>query len=69
MLKFATGSGRWPGPDGFNFCVEPMDGGDDVLPRAMTCGNMLQLPCYTSRSVLEANLQKACEWGDSMALA
>ena len=25
---------------------------DDLLPRAMTCGNMLQLPSYTSKARL-----------------
>jgi len=70
VLKFSTGSDRWPAdPQGFTFCIEPLDGGDEKLPRAMTCGNMLQLPCYTSREALRRGLLKACEWGQSMDLA
>lgn len=51
-LSFAFGgSDRWPrDPKSFVFYVEPMDGGDELLPRAMTCGNMLQLPSYSSKA-------------------
>eukprot|EP00928_Gymnodinium_smaydae_P048179 TRINITY_DN3219_c2_g5_i1.p1 TRINITY_DN3219_c2_g5~~TRINITY_DN3219_c2_g5_i1.p1 ORF type:complete len:681 (-),score=187.17 TRINITY_DN3219_c2_g5_i1:142-2184(-) len=69
VLKFTTGSDRWSAdPKGFRFCVEPMDGGDECLPRAMTCGNMLQLPKYSNKDVLRNQLLKACEMGVSMQL-
>jgi len=69
VLKFTTGSDRWPrDPKGFTFYVEPMDGGDEVLPRAMTCGNMLQLPSYSSKEQLQLQLLKACDLGLSMQL-
>eukprot|EP00929_Paragymnodinium_shiwhaense_P070080 TRINITY_DN35459_c0_g1_i2.p1 TRINITY_DN35459_c0_g1~~TRINITY_DN35459_c0_g1_i2.p1 ORF type:complete len:506 (+),score=118.63 TRINITY_DN35459_c0_g1_i2:577-2094(+) len=67
VLKFATGSDRWPiDASGFEFTVEPMDGGDDTLPRAMTCGNMLQLPVYSARDFLRERLLKAIDWGTDM---
>lgn len=69
VLKFTTGSDRWPTDSkSFSFSIEPMDGGDDALPRAMTCGNMLQLPMYTCKDALCRQLLKACEWGISMSL-
>lgn len=69
VLKFTTGSDRWPmDPKGFFFNVEPMDGGDDLLPRAMTCGNMVQLPVYSTKAILQQQLLKACEMGLSMQL-
>ncbi|CAK0874378.1 unnamed protein product [Prorocentrum cordatum] len=34
----------------------PYDGGDEQLPHAMTCGNMLQLPRYSSKDVLRRQL-------------
>ncbi|CAK9031517.1 unnamed protein product, partial [Durusdinium trenchii] len=69
VLKFTTGSDRWPSePKSFTFYVEPMDGGDELLPRAMTCGNMLQLPSYSSKEQLQRQLLKACDLGLSMQL-
>jgi len=62
VLKFATGSDRWPSDArGFRFVVEPRDGGDEALPSAMTCGNMLQLPCYSSPERLQTQLLKAVQ--------
>merc|ERR1712130_105353 len=52
VLQFATGSSSM-GREGLRgFTIEPADGRDCHLPRAMTCGNMLQLPRYSSRAVL-----------------
>lgn len=69
VLKFTTGSDRWPvDAKAFSFSVEPMDGGDDQLPRAMTCGNMVQLPNYSKKEILQQQLLKACEMGLSMQL-
>lgn len=61
VLQFATGSSGI-GRDGLSsFRLEPGDGGDGRLPTAMTCGNLLQLPRYSSRSVLKRQLQTAVE--------
>jgi len=69
VLKFATGSDRWPAdPRGFKFVIEPLDGGDEALPCAMTCANMLQLPRYTCKEPLRNRLLKAVDWGMDMNL-
>lgn len=61
VLKFTTGAHRL-GKSGLqSFEIQPADGGDEALPRAMTCANMLQLPRYSSKDVLAAKLRKACE--------
>jgi len=61
VLRFATGSSR-VGRNGVpSFSVEPGDGGDERLPTAMTCGNMLQLPRYTSRFALAQQMRTAAE--------
>lgn len=70
VLKFATGSDRWPvNPQGFSFAIEPLDGGDTTLPCAMTCGNMLQLPRFSSEEVLRDKLLQAMDWGVDMRLS
>lgn len=61
VLQFATGSSRMGRGGLENFAVEPADGGDDRLPTAMTCGNMLQLPRYSSRAILAMQLRTAAE--------
>jgi len=64
VLKFATGSDRWPvDPSGFRFAIEPVDGDDSTLPQAMTCANMLQLPRYSGPGPLAERLRKACTLG------
>lgn len=61
VLQFATGS-SCIGREGLrSFIVGPADGGDTHLPRAMTCGNMLQLPRYSCRAVLAQQLRTAAE--------
>jgi len=70
VLKFATGSDRWPADaKGFRFVVEPMDGTDASLPCAMTCGNMLQLPRYTGREQLRDRLLQAVDCCAELHLA
>jgi hypothetical protein len=64
VLKFATGSDRWPvDPSGFRFAIEPVDGGDQTLPQAMTCANMLQLPRFSGPAPLAERLVKAASLG------
>jgi len=67
VLKFATGSDRWPvDTSAFTFTIEPMDGGDNALPMAMTCGNMLQLPRYSHPGSLRERLLKAVDLGSGL---
>lgn len=69
VLKFSTGSDRWPvDPRGFKYVIEPRDGEDSALPCAMTCGNMLQLPRYSSREPLRDRLLQALDSGVDLAL-
>eukprot|EP00933_Yihiella_yeosuensis_P033400 TRINITY_DN27113_c0_g1_i1.p1 TRINITY_DN27113_c0_g1~~TRINITY_DN27113_c0_g1_i1.p1 ORF type:complete len:689 (-),score=157.58 TRINITY_DN27113_c0_g1_i1:336-2402(-) len=69
LLKFATGSDRWPvDPKGFKFVIEPMDGGDTALPCAMTCGNMLQLPSFSGPMQLRDKLLQALELGKDVQM-
>lgn len=68
VLKFSTGSGRIGQGGLSSFEVQPADGGDDALPRAMTCANMLQLPRYSSKDVLKTQLSKATELCDSFQI-
>merc|ERR1712187_398954 len=61
VLKFCTGTPRFGRVGLKNFHITSYDGDDTTLPHAMTCGNMLQLPRYTSKDVLESQLRKATE--------
>jgi len=68
VLKFSTGSHRL-GTAGLQaFQVQPADGGDEALPRAMTCANMLQLPRYSSKDALDKQLRKAIEFCDGFQI-
>mmetsp|Transcript_46055 Transcript_46055/g.127962 ORF Transcript_46055/g.127962 Transcript_46055/m.127962 type:complete len:708 (+) Transcript_46055:66-2189(+) len=70
VLKFATGSDRWPVDSrGFSFAIEPGGDGDECLPSAMTCGNMLQLPRYTRPEVLQEKLLQAVDLGMDLQVA
>mmetsp|Transcript_73392 Transcript_73392/g.192432 ORF Transcript_73392/g.192432 Transcript_73392/m.192432 type:complete len:682 (+) Transcript_73392:82-2127(+) len=70
VLKFTTGSDRWPiDARGFRFCIEPADGADERLPCAMTCGNMLQLPRFTCRDKLRDRLLQAMELAPDLQMA
>lgn len=64
ILKFATGVHRIGGLGLQCFEVQPADGGDESLPGAMTCANMLQLPRYTTKAALDKQLRKAIELCD-----
>lgn len=56
VLEFSTGARRLSQEGLQRFEVQPYDGGDEQLPHAMTCGNMLQLPRYSSKDVLRRQL-------------
>lgn len=69
VLKFATGVHRLGHAGALTiFEVQPADGGDDSLPRAMTCANMLQVPRYSSKEILRERLQKAIEMCDGFQI-
>eukprot|EP00928_Gymnodinium_smaydae_P059322 TRINITY_DN4260_c0_g1_i1.p1 TRINITY_DN4260_c0_g1~~TRINITY_DN4260_c0_g1_i1.p1 ORF type:complete len:950 (+),score=252.13 TRINITY_DN4260_c0_g1_i1:112-2961(+) len=68
ILRFTTGAGRLSHAGLSTFEIQPADGGDDALPRAMTCANMLQLPRYSSRNVLDRQLRKAIEFCDGFQI-
>merc|ERR1712107_484264 len=61
VLQFCTGSASI-GHQGLKaFFIEPADGGDQRLPSAMTCANMIQLPRYSSKAVLSERVRTASE--------
>ena len=61
VLQFATGSASM-GREGLrSFIIDAANGGDDRLPSAMTCGNMIQIPRYSCRAVLALQLRTAAE--------
>lgn len=68
LLRFSTGSSRVGQAGLQTYQVQPADGGDEALPRAMTCANMLQLPRYSGKEVLQRQLQKAMEFGDGFQI-
>ncbi|CAE6950095.1 yciC [Symbiodinium sp. CCMP2592] len=59
VLKFTTGVHRIGYVGIQSFEVQPADGQDESLPRAMTCANMLQMPRYSSKDCLCKQLRKA----------
>jgi hypothetical protein len=67
-LKFTTGAPRFGRAGLQTFEIQPADGSDEMLPHAMTCANMLQLPRYTSKAVLETQLRKATELCDGFQI-
>jgi len=69
VLQFSTGSSA-VGRDGLKqFNISPAEGGDERLPTAMTCGNLLQLPRYSCRAILAERLRTAAEGCSSFQMA
>mmetsp|Transcript_39647 Transcript_39647/g.91618 ORF Transcript_39647/g.91618 Transcript_39647/m.91618 type:complete len:896 (-) Transcript_39647:70-2757(-) len=68
VLKFTTGVHRIGYVGIQSFEVQPADGQDESLPRAMTCANMLQMPRYSSKERLSQQLQKATELCDGFQI-
>jgi ubiquitin-protein ligase E3 C len=67
VLRFVTACER-PPPLGFRsldppFTVVRVEGGDDRLPQASTCFNLLKLPAYSSRERLRERLLYAVRAG------
>ncbi|KAM7542104.1 hypothetical protein Aperf_G00000007794 [Anoplocephala perfoliata] len=63
FLRFLTGCDRMPilGVSDVKITIQPNNSGDDYLPVAHTCYNILDLPKYTSKEVLAAKLKQAIE--------
>lgn len=68
VLKFTTGVHRIGYVGIQSFEVQPADGEDDSLPRAMTCANMLQMPRYSTKDCLAKQLRKATELCDGFQI-
>ncbi|GAB6023840.1 E3 ubiquitin-protein ligase HW1 [Chamberlinius hualienensis] len=64
LIQFVSGSCGIP-YKGFKFCIEKYGDDNNLLPRAVTCFNQLQLPAYTSYSVLKHKLQLAIDESNS----
>nr|XP_039274041.1 probable E3 ubiquitin-protein ligase HERC3 [Styela clava] len=60
FLIFLTASNKVP-VSGFEFKIQRIEANDKVLPIAMTCYNILQLPVYSSKEVLEDRLKLAIQ--------
>lgn len=63
FLLFLTGSDRIPimGMSQIKLVFQPMKVGDDYLPVAHTCFNLLDLPMYSSEEVMEEKLRLAIQ--------
>ncbi|XP_064600028.1 probable E3 ubiquitin-protein ligase HERC4 isoform X2 [Liolophura sinensis] len=63
FLLFLTGSDRIPilGMKAVKLFIQPAGGGEDFLPVAHTCFNLLDLPRYTSKDRLRQKLLHAIE--------
>uniref|UniRef100_UPI00398EDCE3 probable E3 ubiquitin-protein ligase HERC4 n=1 Tax=Pristiophorus japonicus TaxID=55135 RepID=UPI00398EDCE3 len=70
FLLFLTGSDRIPilGMKSLKFIIQPTGGGDNYLPVAHTCFNLLDLPKYTDKETLQTKLVKAIDHYEGFSL-
>ncbi|EUB62914.1 putative E3 ubiquitin-protein ligase HERC4 [Echinococcus granulosus] len=63
FLRFLTGCDRVPieGLPGIKITIQPNSSGDDFLPVAHTCYNILDLPKYSSMEILRTKFMQAIE--------
>ncbi|XP_078247016.1 putative E3 ubiquitin-protein ligase HERC4 isoform X4 [Pogona vitticeps] len=63
FLLFLTGSDRIPilGMKSLSLVIQPTGGGDEYLPVAHTCFNLLDLPKYTDKETLKSKLIQAID--------
>ncbi|XP_016850770.1 probable E3 ubiquitin-protein ligase HERC4 isoform X3 [Anolis carolinensis] len=63
FLLFLTGSDRIPilGMKSLSLVIQPTGGGDEYLPVAHTCFNLLDLPKYTDKEILKSKLIQAID--------
>lgn len=71
FLLFLTGCDRIPilGMKAVLLIIQPMNVGSDFLPVAHTCFNILDLPPYKSKEILQAKLLHAIENAQGFGLA
>ncbi|XP_041363097.1 probable E3 ubiquitin-protein ligase HERC4 [Gigantopelta aegis] len=70
FLVFLTGSDRIPifGMQYVKIVIQPTGGGDDFLPVAHTCFNLLDLPKYSSKTILRDKLVLAIQQTEGFGL-
>ncbi|XP_074400507.1 putative E3 ubiquitin-protein ligase HERC4 isoform X2 [Zonotrichia albicollis] len=70
FLLFLTGSDRIPilGMKCLKLVIQPTGGGEDYLPVAHTCFNLLDLPKYTDKETLKAKLIQAIDHYEGFSL-
>ncbi|NWH74844.1 HERC4 ligase, partial [Piaya cayana] len=70
FLLFLTGSDRIPilGMKCLKLVIQPTGGGEDYLPVAHTCFNLLDLPKYTDKETLRAKLIQAIDHYEGFSL-
>ncbi|KAJ8248211.1 hypothetical protein GJAV_G00239610 [Gymnothorax javanicus] len=70
FLLFLTGSDRIPilGMRSLTLVIQPTGGGDEFLPVAHTCFNLLDLPKYSSKEVLQEKLIQAINHYEGFSL-
>ncbi|TRY65653.1 hypothetical protein DNTS_009883 [Danionella cerebrum] len=71
FLLFLTGSDRIPilGMKSLALVIQPTAGGENYLPVAHTCFNLLDLPKYSSRNTLREKLLQAIQHNQGFNLA
>ncbi|XP_005153730.1 probable E3 ubiquitin-protein ligase HERC4 isoform X1 [Melopsittacus undulatus] len=70
FLLFLTGSDRIPilGMKCLKLVIQPTGGGEDYLPVAHTCFNLLDLPKYTDKETLKSKLIQAIDHYEGFSL-
>ncbi|XP_041283148.1 probable E3 ubiquitin-protein ligase HERC4 isoform X1 [Pyrgilauda ruficollis] len=70
FLLFLTGSDRIPilGMRCLKLVIQPTGGGEDYLPVAHTCFNLLDLPKYTDKETLKSKLIQAIDHYEGFSL-
>ncbi|XP_025053063.1 probable E3 ubiquitin-protein ligase HERC3 isoform X4 [Alligator sinensis] len=71
FLLFLTGSDRIPiyGMSSLRMIIQSTSSGEQYLPVAHTCYNLLDLPKYSSKEILSARLTKAIDHYEGFSLA
>lgn len=70
LTVFLTGSDRIPilGMKCLKLVIQPTGGGEDYLPVAHTCFNLLDLPKYTDKETLKSKLIQAIDHYEGFSL-
>ncbi|KAA3678134.1 E3 ubiquitin-protein ligase HERC4 [Paragonimus westermani] len=70
FLRFLTGCDRIPivGFSSLKITIQPMNSGDEYLPVAHTCANLLDLPLYSSKEILAQKLSVAIQQTEGFGL-